>query len=92
MWEVASTKDLSEQEDMSVTLVLCKTDAWQEKFELAYTVTLKESSLELSLDVTNKNSETPFEFTTALHTYFKYLWIYIFCLSLKFISTWIESV
>merc|ERR1712013_265249 len=31
----------------------------------------KESSLVLSLDVANKNSETPFEFTTALHTYFK---------------------
>jgi len=71
IWEVASTKDLSEQEDMSVTLTLCETTAWEEKFELAYTITLKESSLEMCLNVVNKNSEKPFEFTTALHTYFK---------------------
>merc|ERR1719154_4242 len=64
---------MSEQEDMSVTLTLNETSAWDEKFELKYTVTLKESSLDLSLNVANKNLETktPFQFTTALHTYFK---------------------
>jgi len=73
IWEVTDTKDMSDQEDMSVTLTLNETSAWDEKFELKYTVTLKESSLQLSLSVTNKNLETktPFQFTTALHTYFK---------------------
>ena len=73
IWEVTDTKDMSDQEDMSVTLTLNETSAWDEKFKLSYTVTLKESSLELSLSVTNNNLETktPFQFTTALHTYFK---------------------
>ena len=73
IWEVTDTKDMNDQEDMSVTLTLNETSAWDEKFELKYTVTLKESSLELSLSVTNNNLETktPFQFTTALHTYFK---------------------
>jgi len=70
-WEVSSTKDMSDQDDMAVTLTLTETTAWDQKFELAYTVTLKEFSLALSLNVKNKNVETPFEFTTALHTYFK---------------------
>eukprot|EP00092_Neocalanus_flemingeri_P105676 GFUD01135479.1.p1 GENE.GFUD01135479.1~~GFUD01135479.1.p1 ORF type:complete len:275 (+),score=88.65 GFUD01135479.1:41-865(+) len=72
-WEVTSTKDMNDQDDMAVTLSLAETTAWDQKFELNYTVTLKQSSLELCLNTKNNNleSKAPFEFTTALHTYFK---------------------
>jgi len=71
MWEVTETKDASEGDDMAVTLSLTETPAWDQKFELNFTVTLMESSLKMNLLVKNKNTDSPFEFTTALHTYFK---------------------
>jgi glucose-6-phosphate 1-epimerase len=45
------------------------------KFGLKYTVTLfsdtNNDRLECKLDITNKETERSFEFTAALHTYFR---------------------
>jgi len=60
---------------VTVTLTLTDTKeirkSFDHSFQLNYTVTLKESSIFLSLDFINKDSDKPVEFTTALHTYFK---------------------
>ena len=54
----------------SVSLVLGSGWAGQQ-FQLRYTVSLGDTSLELGLEASNCNQEAAFSFTTALHTYFK---------------------
>ena len=55
----------------SVTLVLDSSESWSQKFQLLYTVTLGDNNLDIKLEAVNKNTEGDFQFTTALHTYFK---------------------
>ena len=54
----------------SVRLVLGSGWAGQQ-FQLRYTVSLGDTSLELGLEASNCNKEGDFSFTTALHTYFR---------------------
>lgn len=74
-WSVSSPPSKTDNGDVSVTLSLTDTPeirkAFDHSFQLKYTVILKESSLLLSLDFTNKNTDKSVDFTTALHTYFK---------------------
>ena len=65
MWEV----EAGSQTDSSVRLVLDQ--GWQHKFRLVYTVSLGNTFLDIKLEATNCNQEQDFQFTAALHTYFK---------------------
>jgi len=60
--------------DVSCVLVLqpgTHSQAWPHSFILSLKVHLSESSLTLALGVENKNTDQPFDFTTALHTYIR---------------------
>ena len=59
------------QTDRSVTLVLDTCDTWPHKFQLLYTVTLDDTTLDIKLEAVNNNTDKEFQFTSALHTYFK---------------------
>ncbi|KAF6256742.1 galactose mutarotase-like domain-containing protein [Scenedesmus sp. NREL 46B-D3] len=77
-WEVASTSaDLQPDErDPEVELVLSESDytlsMWPHKFKAVYTVTLHGEQLRTDFRVMN-TGDKPFDFTTALHTYFEVL-------------------
>ncbi|KAF8070973.1 putative glucose-6-phosphate 1-epimerase [Scenedesmus sp. PABB004] len=79
-WDVASTSaDLQPDErDPEVELVLTENDytlaMWPHKFKAVYTVTLHGEQLRTDFRVIN-TGDTPFEFTSALHTYFEVLHI-----------------
>eukprot|EP00965_Chrysotila_dentata_P217353 6189942-Pleurochrysis_carterae.AAC.3 len=77
----ARTSDEWEIESMSSErgiprLVLCLADSdatravWPNKFQLRYTVELHDQKLCMQMEVKNLG-DTPIEFTTALHTYFR---------------------
>jgi len=73
VWSQEGQIQENQKGDPSVTLVLTEGDhssAWPHRFVLKLSVTLSSSSLFLRLQVENKNTEDPFDFTTALHTYF----------------------
>jgi glucose-6-phosphate 1-epimerase len=72
VWDVRS-KTTDDPDRQSVTLMLQDTDEtmamWPHKFEAIYTVGLEEDRLDLEFRVKNTDTK-PFDFTTALHTYF----------------------
>jgi len=68
--------EISTDEGGNPTASLILTDgehskAWPHLFYIALRVTLGVSSIILKLEVKNMNKDAPFDFTTALHTYFK---------------------
>ena len=67
-WEVSSSSK------EAATLTLSETEAWHEKFVLTLTVTLGETSLHIKLAAKNCNTgpDQSLQFTTALHTYFRW--------------------
>ena len=70
MWEVEE----GSLTDGSVRLVLdqqTSVPGWPHKFRLVYTVSLDTTALDIKLEARNCNPEVDFQFTSALHTYFK---------------------
>jgi len=73
-WKQEGEISTDESGDVSCVLVLepgPHSAAWPHSFSLSLKVHLSESGLTLTLGVENKNPDKPFDFTTALHTYFK---------------------
>lgn len=73
-WEVeAPPMTDAESGDVTVSFILLPSEfsknMWDHDFKLTYTVTLKDTSLALQIQVENTSSEE-WDFTTLLHTYF----------------------
>jgi glucose-6-phosphate 1-epimerase len=74
MWTVidtTQTKAILELKESSTTKVV-----WNNDFILRLTIEILESSLVMTMDVTNPSNEIPLEFSTCFHTYFKVIIIY----------------
>lgn len=77
VWSVSASKSSPQQQDgssVSVTFTLSPNDVsremWNHDFLVDYKVTLAPGVLQAEWKVHNRNSELPFSFTGALHTYF----------------------
>jgi len=75
LWSVATPPTATPSGDVSTVLTLKDSEetraVWPHSFTLSYTVTLTENQLKLQVDVVNKNSSGPLDFTICLHTYIK---------------------